>query len=163
MKIRSSFIKKSVFILSLSTLIVCSFLTTHAQESKTVVVTLNVNTGQIDDKNLATTCNFGQDQNISNENFTIEVNVGDSISWRGVSSSSPATDIVEITKIKYAKGKNIFDKDDLLPGKNKTISGKALSKTTAEDTYKYDIYFTVTNNGTRRNGTFKIDPKIIVH
>lgn len=163
MKTRSSFIKKSGFVLSLSTLLVCSFLATHAQESKTVVVTLNVNTGQIDNKNLATTCNFGQDQNISNENFTIEVNVGDSITWRGVSSTSPATDIVEITKIKYAKGKNIFGKDDLLPGKNKKISGKALSKTTAEDIYKYDISFTVTNNGTKRNGTFKIDPKIIVH
>jgi len=163
MKTRSSFIKKSGFVLSLSTLLVCSFLVTHAQQAKTVVVTLNVNTGQIDNKNLSTTCNFGQDQNIPNEDFTIEVNVGDSITWHGVSSTSPDTDIVEITKIKYAKGKNIFGKDDLLPGKNNKIAGKALSKTTAEDIYKYDISFTVTNNGTKRNGTFKIDPKIIVH
>jgi hypothetical protein len=144
------------------TLLVCSFMTIQAQEN-TVVVTLNVNTGQIEKNNLATTCNFGQPQNISNENFTIEVNVGDIITWQGVSSSAPETDIVEITKIKRAKGKNIFDKEELLPGENKKISGKALFQTTAEDIYKYDISFTVSTNGKKRNGTFHIDPKIIVH
>jgi len=163
MKIRRTLITKSGTALTLLAILLFSFLAIQAQEPQTVVVTLNVNTGQIDKQNLPTTCNFGQPQNISNEDFTIEVNVGDIIIWQGVSSSAPETDIVEITKIKRAKGKNIFDKEELLPGENKKISGKALSKTTTEDIYKYDISFTVTNNGKKRNGTFHIDPKIMVH
>ncbi len=161
MKIISTLITKSGTALALFLLF--SIQATQAQEPQTVVITLNVSTGQIDKQNLPTTCNFGQPQNISNEDFTVEVNVGDVITWQGVSSTAPSTDIVEITKIKYVKGKNIFDKEDLVPGQNKKISGKALTKTTAEDIYKYDISFTVTSNGKKRNGTFHIDPKIIVH
>jgi hypothetical protein len=165
MKNRRSLIKKSGLLLTLSSLFLFSFTDSNQQgqiEPKNVIVTLNVNTGQIDNRNLAATCNFGQAEGITNEDFTIEVNVGDSITWVGVSSSSPGTDLVNITKIKHAKGKDIFGKD-LLPGNKKNISGKVLTRATGEETYKYEISFTVTNNGVKRNGTFHIDPKIQAH
>ena len=84
-------------------------------------------------------------------------------SWEGVSSSSPDTDIVDITKIKYVKGTNIFGKD-LLPGnKPHKITGNVLTSTAAAGDYKYEISFTVTNNGVKRNGIFRIDPVIQAH
>lgn len=168
MKNRRLLFMKSALILVLATLLLSSFsdLTKPEQEeSKTVIVTLNVDTGEITKDNTSTTCNFGQEEDISNEEFTISVNVGDSVTWMGVSSSSPETDVVDITKIKYVKGKNIFGKDleTKDTGKQKKISAKVLSSTAVEGTYKYDISFTVTNNGVKRNGTFHIDPRIQSH
>ncbi len=161
----NSFIKKSGLFLATGSLLLFSFstITQPGQPVQAnVTITLHVDTGNIDNKNTATTCDFGQDEGISNEDFTVAVNVGDIITWEGVSSSSPSTDVVEITKIKYVKGKNIFGKD-LGPGNNRKITGKALSSTATEGDYKYDISFTVTNNGAKRNGTFHIDPVIQVH
>ena len=158
MKIRNLFTRQ---LLAITALLLCTFLSSFAQE--TVVITLNVNTGQIDNKNLASTCNFGQDDGISNEDYTVVVNVGDNIVWEGVSTSSE-DDIVNITMIKYVGGKNIFGKD-LGPDGNdpkQKVRGKVLSSTDG-NAYKYDISFTVINNGVKRNGTFHIDPKIQTH
>ena len=152
----------------LSSLLLCSFsdLTQPEQEApKNVIVTLNVDTGLIDKDNTSASCNFGQEESITNEEFTIVVNVGDTVTWRGVSSNSPETDVVNITKIKYVKGKNIFGKDldTKDKGKHQKVSAKVLSSTAVEGAYKYDISFTVINNGVKRNGTFHIDPKIQSH
>lgn len=168
MKTRRLLIMKSGLVLALGTLPLCSFsdLTKPEQEApKNVIVTLNVDTGQIDKKDASASCNFGQEEGISNEEYTIVVNVGDVITWVGISSSSPETDVVDITKIKYVKGKNIFGKDldTKDTGKQKKISAKVLASTAVEGIYKYDISFTVTNNGAKRNGTFHIDPKIQSH
>lgn len=134
-------------------------------QANNVVVTLRVNTSEIDKDNLSSACDFGQEEGISNEDFTIVVNVGDVITWEGVSSNAPETDVVDITKIKYVRGKNIFGKDLATSGrgKNQKVSGKVLSSTAVGGDYKYDISFTVTNNGVKRNGTFHIDPKIQAH
>ncbi len=142
-------------------MVLCSFIPSSAQE--TVVITLHVDTGQIDGKNLAATCTFGQEDGISNEEYTVVVNVGDIIVWEGVSSSSEE-DVVNITKIKYVKGKNIFGKD-LGPSNSdphQKVTAKVLSGTDG-GAYKYDISFTVFHNGVKRNGTFHIDPKIETH
>ncbi len=168
MEKRRSLIKKSGLILTLSSLLLFSFsgLTQQEQEApKNVVVTLHVDTGTIDKKNASASCNFGQEEGISNEEYTIVVNVGDVITWEGVSSSSPETDVVDITKIKYVKGKNIFGKDldTKDTGNKKRVSAKVLSSTAVGGDYKYDISFTVTNNGAKRNGIFHIDPKIQSH
>jgi len=152
--------------LSLSSLLFMSFSTPMKRLAfENIIITLRVDTGQIDKKNASASCNFGQAEGISNEEFTIEVNVGDVITWEGISSSSPDTDVVDITKIKYVKGKNIFGKDlDTADGgKHKKVSAQVLASTAVEGDYKYDISFTVTNNGAKRNGTFHIDPVIRVH
>lgn len=167
MKNRRLLIMKSGLILAVGSLLFSfSGLREPAQVApKNVIVTLKVDTGKIDKGNTSASCNFGQEAGISNEEFTIVVNVGDTVTWRGVSSSSPETDVVNITKIKYVRGKNIFGKDldTKDTGKNQKISAKVLSSTVTEGTYKYDISFTVTNNGVKRNGTFHIDPKIQSH
>ncbi len=168
MENRSSLLKKSGLILTISALLLCSFTSSTQPEpvaAENIVVTLNVDTGEIDKENASASCNFGQAEGISNEEFTIVVNVGDVITWVGVSSSSPETDVVDITKIKHVKGKNIFGKDldTTDKGNHQKVSAKVLASTAVEGLYKYDISFAVTNNGVKRNGMFHIDPKIQAH
>ena len=77
------------------------------------VVTLNVDTSEIDKhEDLNMTCYFtGQPEGVSLEDFTIEVVVGEEITWVGQSTVDDTT--VEIKKIKYEKGVKLLDGDDI--------------------------------------------------
>ena len=169
MEKRRSFIKKSGFLLAASALplsALAKFLGLKKSPPATTVVTLYVNTAQIDNRNVNASCNFGQASGISNEEFTIEVNVGDTITWQGVSSNAPSTDVVNIVSINHEGGKNVFDqnvlKSSMEDGREK-VSAVVRSRTDDGNKYKYKISFTVINGGNRRNGMFHIDPKIEVH
>ena len=129
-----------------------------------VNVTLNVNTGSIVNPNVDDYCTFGQGNGVSNENYTTVANVGDTITWQGVSSSLPGTDVVNITSINYTGGQNIFDQN-VINGNNGTPEkaiATIVSNTRGEEE-EYTINFTVFNGSTRRNGSFSIDPKIQVN
>ena len=129
------------------------------------IITLNVDTAKIKSSNVDGCCNFGQSAGVSNKDFTIQAKVGDTITWKGHSTSSP-TDIVNITAIKHEGGENIFAKNEL-PGVgsvNEQVIGSVIKKTPEGKDYKYQISFTVFNNGVKRPGSpFHIDPKIQVH
>jgi len=129
-----------------------------------VNVTLSVNTGSIENPNVDAYCTFGQGNGVSNENYTTVANVGDTITWQGVSSSSPSTDVVNITSINYTGGQNIFDQN-VIGGNNgnpeKVIA--TIANNTQNEEEEYTINFTVYNGTNRRNGSFSIDPKIIVN
>lgn len=105
------------------------------------------------------TCNFGQVDSISNEDYTVIAKLGDSITWRGFSTYSKK-DSVNITmiKIKHKNGTKIFDKDSI-KGKNKVFA-KAKYSTEEKLDYAYKIKFTVIRNGKKKK--FNIDPKIQV-
>ncbi len=129
-------------------------------------ITLNVDTGNIVKPDVNKYCDFGQEDGITNEDYTITVNIGDTIIWQGVSMNDPETDIVNITSINHHGGTNIFGVN-ILEGNEETpelVVGEVLKSTVDEGkkTYKYTIKFTVLNDSVKRNGTFQIDPKIIV-
>jgi len=144
--------RKQLF--NLIAILLLSFSIKSYGQAQTHTVTLHVNTAEINQRNMSTTCNFGQAEGISNEDFTIEVNVGDTIIWQGVSSSSD-TDVVDITKIKYERGTNVFNGEEY--DGTSTIVGKVLRETGGQD-YKYILSFKI--NGKR--ATYSIDPKVIV-
>ena len=128
-----------------------------------VIVTLTVDTSQITVQNTDLFCDFGQGPGISNEDFLIQVNAGDTITWQGVSSVTPL-DEVNITNINHSGGSNIFNHDKL-PGNGRhpeKVSG-AVRNNVKGETEKYTILFNVFNNGIRRPGIFKIDPNIQVN
>ena len=128
------------------------------------VITLEVNTTDIENPNVNDFCNFqGQDPQVSNEDYTIEANLGDIIIWRGVSTSSPEH-TVEIRAINHQGnrgGRDIFG-DNRLGGENGEVRGTILYRTEAGTDYKYNIQFRVYIDGSRKRGTFNIDPKIRV-
>ncbi len=134
----------------------------YAQEEHVIV--LEVNTASIENPNVNDFCSFrGQDPGVSNEDYTIEARVGDIVIWQGISTSSP-DDVVEIRAINHQGdrgGRDIFG-ENRLQGENGQVMG-TIQNTTEEGTeYKYQIQFWVYNNGTRRGGTFNIDPRIRV-
>lgn len=169
MEKRRSFIKKSGLLLAASALPLGAFaklLGLKKSPPATKVVTLYVNTAQIDSRNINASCNFGQGSGISNEEYTIVVNVGDTVTWRGVSSNAPNTDVVNIVSINHEGGNNVFDSNILkssIVGGHEEVSAVVKSKADGGNKYKYKISFTVFNGENKRNGTFHIDPKIEVH
>jgi hypothetical protein len=169
MQSRRSFIKKSGLMLVAGALPLSAFSISRSRhgQAQNIVVTLYVNTSLIDNQNTATSCNFGQPEGVSNEEFTIDANVGDTVTWQGVSTNAPQTDRVHIKSINHEGGKNVFGQNVLIGdrGTPEKVVGKVVNKTGDEkkDRFKYKISFTVQNNGQNRNGTFHIDPVIRVH
>ncbi len=128
------------------------------------VITLYVNTNNIDQTNIEKNANFGQAPGISNEEYTTYVRRGDIVIWRGVSINDPL-DIVNITTIEHDtlddNSKNFFDKN-MIRGNgddHETVVG-TLKKGNRGEFQKYILKFTVLDNGEPRNGTFIIDPKM---
>jgi hypothetical protein len=120
-------------------------------------ITLYVDTEKIDMQNLEHTCNFGQDAGISNEDFTLLIQPGDTIIWKGISSTNPE-DKVKIHKVIYSSGTNFFDSRTLRDSDGvvtaQVVNGQP------EDYLKYDIEFKVERNGRELSDTFPIDPKL---
>ncbi|NNE29212.1 MAG: hypothetical protein HKN16_06225 [Saprospiraceae bacterium] len=150
---------------ALATGFVCSLLFTTALSGQAIhTITLNVNTGEIVAGNLSTTCDFGQDAGVTNEDFEIEVNRGDFVIWQGISSSAFGTDDVEISIVEHTSGPNLFGMSNFKDSNQSP--GVVMGRINAGgpgDIQKYTIKFKVFNNGERRGGTFVIDPKIKVN
>ena len=150
---------KTLFILA--AIMVLLFNTnSFSQEPETYYINLNVDTSIINSQNESSVSNFGQEEGISNENYTILVRVGDTIIWQGFSSASE-NDVVNIVSINYEGGTNIFNQN-ILKGNGEypeQVIGTAVTGNTG-DSIKYKISFTVMNNGVKRQGMYHIDPKI---
>lgn len=128
-------------------------------------ITLHVDTDSINEKNLDSTCNFGQPAGVSNKDFITVVDFGDEITWIGKSSSSDQ-DKVKIKKIKYESGDKILTKNVkrntwFTPKVNGRVNSKdKFDETKEELEEKYSIEFKVVRNGKKE--TFVIDPKLQV-
>lgn len=136
----------------------------YAQTPETHTITLHVNTTDIVKPNVNDFANFGQGADVSNENFTINVRKGDIIIWKGVSSSDPTTDLVSISAINHEGGINVFGQN-VLAGNGEMpelVIGTVINGSPGDEE-KYKISFKVFVNGTQKNGTFHIDPKIKVN
>ena len=165
MENRRSFIKKSGLFLVSSALSLAAFgsaLRKKKSPFENTMVTLYVDTANFNKSDINKYCNFGQTDGSSNEDYTIEVNVGDTITWQGVSTSNQA-DVVLIHSVRHHHGKKIFDQDEITgDGKNPKISRKALYSTQGAETNKYVLRFVIIKNG-KKSEVFQIDPKIEVH
>ena len=121
-------------------------------------ITLNVDTSvNLTPQNVDDYCNFGQSSG-PNEDYTTDVSVGDTVTWQGQSSTQP-TVTVNITKIQYDGGSDVFGASVINgSGSPETVVGTTENDTGGDDE-TYSIFFTVSN----QNGTFHIDPKIQVN
>lgn len=143
-------------------LLVIFAISTSTFGQQTHTITLYVDTGNISNQDTNSFCNFGQDESIPNEEFTISVSNLDMVVWQGQSTSSE-NDEVMITSINHQGGKNVFDRNVLRDTQDNpgVVTGQVVEGI-AGDEQKYSVNFKVTNNGSNRNGTFHIDPKIKV-
>ncbi len=136
-------------------LFACS-ISVFAQETHTI--TLYVNTAEISNQDTNAYCDFGQEEGIPNEEFTITVRNLDTVIWQGESTSSP-DDEVMVNAINHEGGKNVFGKNVLKDTRdNPGVVQEQVVNGVDGDEQKYKISFKVKN----KNGTFHIDPKIKV-
>jgi hypothetical protein len=161
MESRRSFLKKTSLMVAAGTLPFSAL----SRQGQNIVITLNVDTANVDKQDVNASCNFGQDDSTSNEEFTVQANIGDTITWQGVSTNAPGTDIVNIVSINHEGGKNVFGQNVLRANNNtpQRVTGQVQFATPEGQDFKYKLSFTVTNNGKQRNGMFHIDPKLQVH
>jgi hypothetical protein len=144
------------------------------------VVTLYVDTSQVQQINTDQYAHFGQPEGISNEEFTIYVRRGDRVIWNAVSTSEPS-DVVKVTSIINKSGvdyqnkpyANFFKAKYSKPGyttspsssittsqsSTKNIEGiirRVIKKGKPGDVQKYSLTFTINNNAQE----IEIDPKM---
>jgi len=133
------------------------------------VITLYVNTVQIENNDINEHATFRQPDTILNKDYTTHVRKGDIVVWKGESTSNPL-DIVNITSINHQGGPKLFGKNLLQgnKGDNEVVvgvitEGPEMKDGTLLDTEKYDLHVTVKKNEEPRIYSDKIDPKIQVH
>ncbi|MGI9531531.1 hypothetical protein [Lutimonas sp.] len=136
--------------------ILCAFLFTgiiYAQDQ--IGVTLRCDVAALNEgEDPATACRFvDQDPSMTTKEYTTYAEVGDTIIWKGESTDGSAA--IDIKKIKYERGTNVFNKTDL--DGTTTVVGSIVKKTNGKD-YTYTISFKINNTGKMHS----IDPKIRV-
>ena len=137
-------------------------ISTKSISQETIYLTLTVDTSQITHQDSYQYCSFeGQEAGTDTRVYTINANIGDTIIWHGVSSSSPNSDVVNITSINYQGGTNVFGRN-VLQGEGGTVTGSVQYDTAGREDYKYVISFKVENASNSRPGTYHVDPKIKV-
>ena len=146
---------------------------TQQKIKKNVNVILIVDTVNIKPDDVNQYCHFsGQRSDTPIQDFTIYPNVGDTVTWLGLSGST-SDDVVHIKEINYKIGNEVFD-EKRLEGKAKPkgapmkVTGKIKHKTIGialEDKFGqknniYNIVFTINDND---DTEYNIDPKIQVN
>ncbi|WP_445385327.1 hypothetical protein ACT6NV_00495 [Robiginitalea sp. IMCC44478] len=136
----------------------------HAQTER--IITLYVNTAEIQNPDVNASCNFGQTDGSSNEDYTISANVDDIIVWKGVALGATETSSVEIVAINHQGangGRDVFGGDNRLTADDGEVRGTIVTTTEPGTDYKYKISFRVIHEGESKGGIFQIDPKIKVN
>lgn len=134
--------------LSLAVLLLFS---SFAFSQKTVTLVCDPTT--IDEAGATGACYFlPGEEDQDPETYTTYANVGEAITWCGQSTTED--DSIDIFMIKYQRGVNVFNKEEL-PGE-KCVEGTIINATTDDEPYKYEIRFKVNSTGK----LYKIDPII---
>ncbi len=136
--------------------ILCFNLSLYAQDK---MIKLEVDTENINADNIAETATFGQPAETSNEDYTLEVNKGDIIIWKG--SSTPSSGgVVRIKLFKHEYGVELLGEGRI---KEQNGTGVIVGRVQAGnpgDTEKYTIRFEVKRRGSQTWDSYEIDPKL---
>jgi hypothetical protein len=146
---------------------------------KNADATLQVNTKALYDAihgsqpiNIDNYCKFKENTpGTSNENFSISVNAGDTITWTGEPFGEGSGGEINIVAIIYEKGHEVFSEIDFTRDngkKNKPMKAKGSIEQSLPSGYKndnesYTLYFSYTDGPGNYFGTYNIDPKIEVN
>lgn len=133
-----------------------------AQERHEIVLTCT--TSDITERNVNEVCSFGQNSDITNEEYTVDVGLSDIVVWKG-RYSEPNMGQIEITNIVYEDGVNIFKNRNIHDREDGRQDGNivAIVKQGEQDDFlKYIIKFDVYKEGGAFVGRFSIDPKLRV-
>ena len=151
-----------------SLLILMAVMSFMACKNQMHVVTLYVDTTQIDQSSIDQNVSFGQPAGIANEDFITNVRKGDLVIWQGLSTSDKSH-MVTISSIKHESGDYLIDQKVAKTNRAKKMNIKQFfrkigAKPTREQPYaeeKYSLKFKISNKPDL--DPFEIDPKIRSH
>lgn len=127
-----------------------------AQQTHTIVLTCD--TTDITKENVNKVCSFGQESGITNEEFTLDADIGDIIVWKGVAKNSNLPSSIELSQVNHEGGENVFGRNTLKDDEG-IITGEIVQGEPGDEE-KYNLKFKVYVDGRKVNGTFMIDPRI---
>jgi len=142
---------KQLFILVTIALLSFSNATFAQGQEHTITLKCHINRLQ-ENNDPYKVCKFEGQTETDTRQFTVTGNVGDTFIWKG--EAYAGSDELNITKIKYEKGTEIFDKES--HEGTKTVKAVAKFKTKNKDPYTYKISFKINGKGK----TYHIDPKV---
>lgn len=128
-------------------------------QGKKIDVLLTVDVDNITQENMEETCSFGQPEDVSNEDFTTNVQVADEVKWK-ISRLDGSRGSAKLVKYKHDRGNRFFGKDTI-PQKNGNIKGivsNEAGEIGAEE--KYSLGFKVKKRGESDWTYYMIDPKL---
>lgn len=142
-------------------LLVCCVLSSvdlNAQDN-TPIITLVVDTEKVNQNNIEETCSFGQPADVSVKDFTLEVNKGDVILWRGTADQD-SSGLVRITEFRHESGTVMLGKRRIT---DQNGTGVVVGKVMEGDPGDVEVYylkFEVKRGGGQDWEEFIIDPKL---
>jgi len=128
-------------------------------QGRKIEIVLTVDVDNINKNNIDETCSFGQPKEVSNEEFTTDVQIGDQVKWKIVRKEG-SKGSAKLQKFKHDKGKKFFNKDSI-PQSSGNIKG-VINEGAGEpgEVEKYSLEFKVKKKGENRWETYSIDPKL---
>lgn len=131
-----------------------------AQEVNKMVI-LEVDTDNINAGNINEMATFGQPSEISNENFNLDVQLGDVIIWQGRTMPG-AGGLVRITLLKHEEGVKLLGAGRISEQDGTGVIVGRVQAGQAGDQEKYTLKFEVRQRGSQEWVEYQIDPKLSI-
>ncbi|SDS22554.1 hypothetical protein [Gramella sp. MAR_2010_147] len=148
--------KTTILILFISLIFISEHLNAQGNPVK---INLMVNTQEINQENINTMSNFGQPNDISNEEYTTNVRMGDMVIWQARSENGNG-DHVYIKAIIYEDGTSLFESKRLTDNNTPGAVVGIIVNGNPGDYEKYIIKFEVVKRGQQSGNIYRIDPKL---
>ena len=149
--------KVKIFILFLGAILFSINLS--AQENK--MITLEVDTENINKDNIEETATFGQPAETRNKDFSVDVKRGDVIIWQGKATPSSGG-LVSIKLFKHEDGIELLGTNRIKDQNDAGVIVGKVQEGAPGDIEKYTLRFQVKKRGSQNWDTYEIDPKLMV-
>lgn len=123
------------------------------------MVILEVDTENINANNIAETATFGQPSEVSNEDFTLNVQLGDVVIWQGRAMPGSGG-LVKITLLKHEGGMKLLGANRISEQNGTGVIVGRVQAGQVDDMEKYSLKFEVRNRGSQEWVEYTIDPKL---
>ncbi|GAA4312895.1 hypothetical protein GCM10023115_30750 [Pontixanthobacter gangjinensis] len=123
------------------------------------MITLEVDTENINQDNIEEMATFGQPSETPNRDFTLEVENGDVIIWQGRATQASGG-LVYIKLFKHEDGVQLLGTGRIKDTNNAGVIVGKVQNGESGQMEKYSIRFEVRKRGSQTWETFEIDPKL---
>lgn len=154
---KNNIMKLNITILSLCLSIF--LISTSSFSQGNPMITLEVDTENINADNIDETATFGQPSETKNKDFTLEVSMGDVIIWQGAATQSSGG-LVRIKLFRHDDGVKLLGTGRISDQNNTGVIVGRVQDGVPGDIEKYSLKFEVRKRGSQEWTEYTIDPKL---